>query len=33
MEEIQRLKELDESARARGERVLHVPTYFAWGRV
>ena len=21
------------AARARGERVLHVPTYFAWGRV
>jgi ubiquinone/menaquinone biosynthesis C-methylase UbiE len=32
-EEIQRLKELDEEARARGERILHVPTYFACGRV
>jgi ubiquinone/menaquinone biosynthesis C-methylase UbiE len=31
--EIQRLKELDERAWARGERILHVPTYFAWGRV
>lgn len=32
-EEIRYLKELDESAWARGERILHVPTYFAWGRV
>jgi ubiquinone/menaquinone biosynthesis C-methylase UbiE len=32
-EEIRRLKELDEVAWARGERILHVPTYFAWGRV
>ena len=32
-EEIQRLKKLDEAAWARGERILHVPTYFAWGRV
>ena len=31
--EIQRLKMLDETAWARGERLLHVPTYFAWGRV
>ena len=31
--EIQRLKKLDETAWARGERILHVPTYFAWGRV
>lgn len=31
--EIQRLKKLDEEARARGERILHVPTYFAWGRI
>jgi len=31
--EIQRLKKLDEDAWARGERILHVPTYFAWGRV
>ena len=30
--EIQNMKRLDERARARGERVLHVPTYFAWGR-
>jgi len=32
-QEIQRLKALDEQAWARGERTLHVPTYFAWGRV
>jgi SAM-dependent methyltransferase len=32
-EDVQRLKVLDEKARARGERILHVPTYFAWGRV
>ncbi len=31
-EEIQRLKQLDRSAWERGERVLHVPTYFAWGK-
>jgi len=30
-EEIQRMKILDQQARARGERVLQVPTYFAWG--
>ena len=29
--EIQRLKRLDRQARRRGERVLHVPTYYAWG--
>jgi len=33
MEEIQRLKKLDEWAWAHGKRILHVPTYFAWGRV
>jgi ubiquinone/menaquinone biosynthesis C-methylase UbiE len=32
-DEIQRLKELDKAAWTRGDRVLHVPTYFAWGRV
>jgi ubiquinone/menaquinone biosynthesis C-methylase UbiE len=32
-EEIQHLKKADQAARARGERILHVPTYFAWGRV
>lgn len=31
--EIQKMKALDEEAWARGERVLHVPTYFAWGQV
>jgi hypothetical protein len=30
--EIQRMKSLDEKARERGERVLHVPTFFAWGK-
>ncbi|MGD8405822.1 MAG: class I SAM-dependent methyltransferase [Anaerolineales bacterium] len=31
--EIHRLKKLDEEAWRRGERILHVPTYFAWGRI
>jgi SAM-dependent methyltransferase len=31
-EDIHRMKYLDQQARARGERMLHVPTYFAWGR-
>ena len=31
-EEIQKMKKMDEQAWARGERVLHVPTYFAWGQ-
>ena len=31
-EEIQKMKSLDETARRRGERTLHVPTYFAWGK-
>jgi len=30
-EEIKKMKELDRQAWARGERVLNVPTYFAWG--
>lgn len=30
-EGIQKMKRLDKAARERGERVLHVPTYFAWG--
>lgn len=30
-EDIQKMKVLDQQARARGERVLQVPTYFAWG--
>jgi SAM-dependent methyltransferase len=29
--EIQKMKQLDGQARARGERALYVPTYFAWG--
>jgi len=33
VEEVQQLKKVDEIAWKRGERVLHVPTYFAWGRV
>lgn len=32
-EELQRMKSLDQQARLRSERVLHVPTYFAWGQV
>lgn len=32
VEEVRHLKEIDTQARARGARVLHVPTYFAWGR-
>ena len=32
-EDIQKMKLLDAEAWARGERVLFVPTYFAWGRV
>lgn len=31
-EDIHRMKYLDQQTRARGDRVLHVPTYFAWGR-
>lgn len=31
-DELERMKRLDRQARARGERELHVPTYFAWGR-
>ncbi len=30
---VQEMKKLDEAAWRRGERVLYVPTYFAWGRV
>jgi SAM-dependent methyltransferase len=31
-QEIQRMKRLDEQAWESGERVLYVPTYFAWGQ-
>lgn len=31
-EDIQKMKVLDEQARTHGERILHVPTYFAWGK-
>lgn len=31
-DEIRRFKMLDEQARLRGERVLKVPSYFAWGK-
>jgi ubiquinone/menaquinone biosynthesis C-methylase UbiE len=31
-EEIQKMKSLDEEAWERGNRILHVPTYFAWGK-
>lgn len=30
-EDIQKMKLLDKAARERGERILHVPTHFAWG--
>jgi ubiquinone/menaquinone biosynthesis C-methylase UbiE len=30
--EIQKIKILDEAARRHGERTLHVPTFFAWGK-
>lgn len=33
VEEIRMMKFVDEQAWERGERVLHVPTYFAWGIV
>jgi SAM-dependent methyltransferase len=33
VDEIQRLKKRDKKAWARGERILHIPTYFAWGQV
>jgi ubiquinone/menaquinone biosynthesis C-methylase UbiE len=32
-DDIEKMKTLDQQARARGDRVLHVPTYFAWGHV
>jgi SAM-dependent methyltransferase len=32
VEDIQKMKLLDKTARERGERVLRVPTYFAWGQ-
>jgi hypothetical protein len=32
-QEILRMKAMDEQAWKLGTRVLHVPTYFAWGRV
>ena len=31
--DIQKMKTLDQQARAQGKRILHVPTYFAWGQV
>lgn len=31
-EEIHRMKMLDEAAWENGQRILHVPTYFAWGK-
>jgi len=31
-DDIQKMKQIDYQARTRGERVLHVPTYFAWGQ-
>ena len=32
-DDLHNMKKLDQQARRRGERVLRVPTYFAWGRV
>jgi SAM-dependent methyltransferase len=32
-EDLHKMKLLDERAWQRGERVLHVPTYFAWGKI
>jgi SAM-dependent methyltransferase len=32
-EDLSQLKKLDEEAWTRGDRVLQVPTYFAWGKV
>ncbi|MGZ9165734.1 MAG: class I SAM-dependent methyltransferase [Anaerolineales bacterium] len=31
-DDLHKMKKLDQQARARGERKLYVPTYFAWGR-
>jgi SAM-dependent methyltransferase len=31
-DDIQKMKQLEHQARKRGERVRHVPTYFAWGQ-
>ncbi len=31
--DLDKMKRLDQQARMRGERVLYVPTYFAWGRI
>lgn len=31
-QELSKMRKLDQQAWERGERVLHVPTYFAWGR-
>jgi len=28
---LREMKRLDQQARARGNRILHVPTYYAWG--
>ena len=32
-QDIQKMKVIDKAARKRSERVLHVPTYFAWGHI
>ena len=31
-EEVEKMKGVDETARRRGGRTLHIPTYFAWGK-
>jgi len=32
-EDIQKMKRLDKTSREQGKRILHVPTYFAWGSI
>jgi SAM-dependent methyltransferase len=32
-DDLERFRRLDASARQRGQRLLHVPTYYAWGQV
>jgi ubiquinone/menaquinone biosynthesis C-methylase UbiE len=32
-QDLQKLKHIDRHARENGKRILHVPTYFAWGRI
>jgi ubiquinone/menaquinone biosynthesis C-methylase UbiE len=32
-EDIQKMKRIDKTAREQNERILHIPTYFAWGSI